>query len=128
MSLRWCGCGLIVLISIMTIACGRGDEAAGLPPQQWGNVGITVESRPVLPRIGMNEFLVIATESSGRPVWNMMVSLRTASEDDWRQAIQDGESGVYRRALPLSSGQQTLYVNLRRAGEETVLEFPLRVQ
>jgi hypothetical protein len=126
MSVRWRG--LIVLALIGIIACGRGGDVAGLPPQQWGNVGVTVESRPVPPRAGMNEFLVIATEPNGRPVWNMMVSLRTASGEDWRQAIQDGESGVYRRALPLNSGQQTLYVNLRRAGEETVLSFPLRAQ
>ncbi|MBK9131697.1 MAG: hypothetical protein IPM20_08720 [Gammaproteobacteria bacterium] len=75
----------------------------------------------------MNEFLVIGTEASGKPAWNMMVTLRTGASDDWRQAIQDGESGVYRKALPLGAGEQTLYVQLRRGRDETVLEFPFKV-
>lgn len=126
MSLR--RCGLVMLVAMGMAACDGGNDAAYLPPQQWGNVGIAVQTRPVPPRVGMNEFLVIGTESGGKPAWNMVVLLRTDADESWRQAIQDGESGVYRKALPLAPGQQALQVMLRRGGEETVLEFPVSVQ
>lgn len=119
--------GWLVLMFMMMAACGRGPEVAGPPPQSWGKVVVRIESRPIPPRVGMNEFLVIGTEAGGRPAWNMMVTLRTKASDDWRQAIQDGESGVYRKALPLGAGEQILYVRLQRGSDETVLEFPLKV-
>lgn len=120
--------GLLALMFALIAACGRGPDTAGPPPQQWGNVGIMIETRPLPPRAGMNEFLVIGTEARGKPAWNMMVMLRTNTNDGWRQAIQDGESGVYRKALALESGPQSLYVKLQRRGEEAVLEFPLQVE
>ena len=119
--------GWLVVMLMMMAACGRGPEIAGPPPQSWGKVMVRIESRPIPPRVGMNEFLVIGTEASGKPAWNMMVTLRTGASDDWRQAIQDGESGVYRKALPLGAGEQTLYVRLQRGTDETVLEFPFKV-
>jgi hypothetical protein len=125
MRLRRCALALLVP-AVMIAACSRSDEAGGLPPQQWGKVGVAVESQPSPPVAGMNEFLIIASDERGRPVWNMVVSLRAGAGEDWRQAIQDGESGVYRRALALGPGPQTLYVELKRAGEETVLEYPLQ--
>lgn len=118
----------IALLAGMVAACSGGNDAAGPPSQQWGTANIAVQVRPVPPRAGMNEFLVIGTESGGKPVWNMMVMLRTDADEGWRQAIQDGESGVYRKALPLEPGQQALHVMLRRGAEETVLEFPLSVE
>jgi hypothetical protein len=120
-------CGLIMLVPALLIACSRGPVSGALPPQQWGNVSVAVEISPAPPAAGMNEFLVIATDASGRPAWNMVVSLRAGTEDDWHQAIQDGESGVYRKAIALRPGPQTLYVELKRAGEETVLEYALEV-
>lgn len=121
-------CGLFVLMCAGIAACGNREDAAGLPPQQWGNVRVAAEIRPIPPRVGMNEFLIIGTESGGKPAWNMVVMLRTDADGNWRQAIQDGESGVYRKALPLVSGLQALHVKLRRGAEETELEFPVSVQ
>ncbi len=118
----------ITLMFVMIAACSRGTDVAAPPPQSWGSVVVSLESRPVPPRVGMNEFLVIGTEASGKPAWNMMVTLRTDASGDWRQAIQDGESGVYRKALPLGAGAQILYVRLQRGGDEAVLEFPLKVE
>lgn len=120
--------GALPLLVLVLTACGRGGEVTGPPPQQWGNASIAVQTRPAPPRVGMNEFLVIGTESGGKPAWNMIVMLRTGADENWRQAIQDGESGVYRKALPLDPGQQILHVLLRRGGEETVLEFPVSVR
>jgi len=126
MSLDWRG--VIVLLAIAVTGCGQGSDVAGPPPQQWGNASIAVQIRPAPPRVGMNEFLVIGTESGGKPAWNMIVMLRTGADESWRQAIQDGESGVYRKALQLGSGPQALHVKLRRGGDETVLELPILVQ
>jgi hypothetical protein len=120
--------GLSVLIAAGLVACGSGNDAAAPPPQQWGNAAIAVQTRPMPPRVGMNEFLVIGTKAGGKPAWDMVVMLRTDDDEGWRQAIQDGESGVYRKALPLDAGQQALHVKLRRGSEETVLEFPITVQ
>lgn len=124
--MRWLGLGALIAIGLS--ACGGGAETARLTPQQWDDIVVIVETRPAPPRAGMNEFLVIATAPGGKPVWDMVVSLRAGADDGWRQAIQDGESGVYRKALPLSPGDQTLHVGLRRAGADAVLEFPLQVQ
>lgn len=79
---------------------------------------------PVKP--GMNEFLVLTTLEHGKPVHDLIVSLRASQDDEWQQAIQDGFSGVHRRALYLP-GTPTLYVQLRkkRTDETVVLEFPL---
>lgn len=119
---------IALLIAAGLLACGRGNDAAGPPPQQWGKASIAVQTRPIPPRVGMNEFLVIGTDAGGKPAWDMVVMLRTDADENWRQAIQDGESGVYRKALPLGPGQQALQVKLRRGAEESVLEFPISVQ
>lgn len=118
---------MLGLLAIGLAACGSG-EALRLPPQHWGDIEIIVETRPAPIRAGMNEFLVIATERSGKPVSDMVVALRMKPGDKWRQAIQDGGSGVYRKALLVGSGRQTLYAQLRRGEAVTVLEFPLMVQ
>jgi hypothetical protein len=120
--------GSVVLVAAGLVACGTANDAAAPPPQQWGNATIAVQTRPMPPRVGMNEFLVIGTKAGGKPAWDMVVMLRTDDGESWRQAIQDGESGVYRKALPLDAGQQALHVMLRRGAEETVLEYPFSVQ
>jgi hypothetical protein len=45
--------------------------------------------------------------------------------DTWRQAIQDGFSGVYRKALEVDSLQEQLQVKVKRGTTETVLRFPI---
>jgi hypothetical protein len=59
-------------------------------------------------------------------VHDLIVSLRSDLDGGWEQAIQDGFSGVHRRAIHLS-GNPVLYVRLRkkRSDESVVLEFPL---
>ncbi len=111
---------------LLLAACSAPPEGARLEPQKWGNVIIEVESRPAPPRAGMNEFLVLATEERGRPVGNLMVSLRADEKQPWRQAIQDGLSGVYRRAIKVPVGGEGLHVQIRRkrSDEQIELFFP----
>lgn len=109
-------------------ACG-GRQATDAPPQMWGDVEVRIESRPSPPRTGMNEFLVMVTGERGKPISDLVVSLRTDDRDAWRQAIQDGQVGVYRRAAEVAPGTRSvLQVQIKRNGTESVLRFPLQLE
>lgn len=117
----------VALMALALAACGGDKSQARLPSQQWGDINITVEFRPVPLRQGMNEFMVIATHPDRTAAKDLVVSLRSNPDAQWQQAIQDGNIGVYRRAVRLEAGDQTLYVHLRQRLEEQVLEFPVSV-
>lgn len=111
---------------LLLVACG-GDRVADTQPQKWQDAEVRVESRPSPPRPGVNEFLVIVTGERG-PIHNVMVSVRTDDQDQWVQAIQDGEVGVYRRAAKVAPGTRSvLQVQMKRNGVEGVLRFPLKL-
>lgn len=119
----WTAIAATVLLS----ACG-GDPGVDIPEQRWQDVIVGIQVRPPTPQAGMNEFLVIASDAHQltKPVTDMIVSVRTREDARWRQAIQDGATGVYRRALAVQDpAKQNLYVRLERDGKETVLTFPL---
>lgn len=116
-----------MLVMLMLLACGNDGDQSRLPSQQWGDINITIEFRPIPLRQGMNEFMIVATNSDHLPAKDLVVSLRSKPDAPWQQAIQDGNIGVYRRAVRLDSGDQTLYVYLRDRLEERVLEFPVSV-
>ena len=116
----------LFLLAVLT-ACG-GDPAMDAPVQKWQGMEVRVESRPSPPSTGMNEFLVMATGERGRPVYDLIVSLRTDDKDEWKQAIQDGQVGVYRRAADVEPGTRSvLQVQIKRNGTESILRFPLKV-
>jgi len=111
---------------VLLSACG-GDRVADTQPQKWQDAEVRVESRPSPPRLGVNEFLVIVTGERG-PVHDIMVSVRTDDQDQWIQAIQDGEVGVYRRAAKVATGTRSvLQVQIKRNGAEGILRFPLNL-
>lgn len=119
---------LMTIVAALVLSACTGDAGdARLPSQQWDDISVTVEFRPAPLRPGMNEFIVLATYPDRRAAHDMIVSLRSRPDVPWQQTIQDGNIGVYRRAVPLIAGPQTLYVHLRRGLNETVLEFPLQV-
>jgi hypothetical protein len=118
-----------VIAIILLLSVGGCGEAVNIPPQQWQDMTIHVESRPSPPRPGMNEFLVIATDSHGRPGYDLFILLRARDQDRWTEAIEDGEEGVYRRAVEVASGSHPeLQVKIRRNKAETILYFPLRAK
>jgi hypothetical protein len=118
-----------VLMGLLT-ACAD-EQSVILGPQQWQDLGIRVETRPSPLRVGMNEFIVIASRDEYKPGVGLVVQLRVGENEKWRQAIQDGFTGVYRRAVRVDDpATQTLFVHLRRSKsddkkDETVLRFPL---
>ena len=122
-SAKYCAPLILVILS----ACG-GDKLAEIPAQKWQGVEVRVEVRPNPPRAGMNEFLVMATGERGRPAYDLIVSIRTDDRDEWKQAIEDGQVGVYRRAAEVEPGARSvLQVQVKRNGEESILRFPLNL-
>ncbi len=119
----------IFVVALSLTNCGRSD-AYILEPQHWNEDEILVEIRPGAPRKGMNEFVVVATNyNTGVPGYQYIVSLRMNNDDQWQQMIQDGHSGVYRRAIAVQDpANGVLIVQLRHKKEQskiTELRFPL---
>ena len=114
----------VAMLSLALWACGS-DASYTLGQQQLGDVAIQIQSRPAPVSVGMNEFLIIATDTNGGSVHDLLVDVRMKDDDSWRQAIQDGFSGVYRKALAVDSLQQQLQVKIKRGTTETVLRFPV---
>jgi hypothetical protein len=118
-----------IAISILLALASCGGDAESIPSQQWQGITIHVQSRPSPPEPGMNEFLVIATYKSGKPGYDLFVRLRTRDGDPWREAIEDGEEGVYRRAVYVPDSEHAvLQMKIKRNDTESILHFPLRVE
>lgn len=110
-------------------ACSDPGNAPVVPPQTWEGVEFSIETRPLVPIRGMNEFLILATEKPRKPATDMIVSIRMAEGEPWRQAIQDGHVGVYRRALLIGDeAKPVLQLYVKRGGKEGMLSFPLQMQ
>jgi hypothetical protein len=118
---------IVALMALLLAACSAPEGEYLIPAQKWEDVVIKVESQPAPVVAGMNEFLVLATLERGRPVHDLIVSLRSTDAQSWQQAIQDGHSGVYRKAINVPAGVTELQVQLRRkrSESEVVLRFPL---
>lgn len=114
---------------MVTLAACSEDNAADAPAQKWRDMFVRIESRPSPPRVGMDEFLVMVTDGRGRPAYNLVVSLRANDQEPWKQGIEDGQMGVYRRAVKVElTGRPILQVQIRHNGATDVLYFPLQLQ
>lgn len=122
---------LPVLLSLLVInlaACSNGSEQLSIPSQHWKEADVRIETHPNPPLAGMSEIVVIVTGPHGRPIQDLMVSLRGNDTMQWVQAIQDGHIGVYRRAIDIGDGDSVaLQVRLQQGTEEKVLLFPLKL-
>ncbi len=121
--MKWLCC----LLPLLLLSCA--DEQAWSPPAQaWQDMHIRVESRPVVPRRGSNEFLVIASHQQRGFINDLLVHVRS-DHSDWKQAIPDGALGVFRRALPVADpATDHLHVRLQRKDKEGELIFSLAMQ
>jgi len=118
---------LIAVFMGLLTACAD-EQSVILGPQYWEEFGFKVETRPSPLRVGMNEFIVIASRDEYKPGVGLVVMMRVSESDKWRQGIQDGFTGVYRRAVNVDDpATQSLTVHIRRSKgeEETMLVFPL---
>ncbi len=125
MNSSWFRLLLSALLLGTLAACG--GEVAQVPPQQWQGMEVRVEPRPSPLHDGTSEFLVMVTDNRGKPAYNLVVSLRTSDSEPWVQAIEDGQVGVYRRAIK-AVPDAVLQVQIRRKDAEGVLSFPLKQQ
>jgi len=116
---------IIFALLIMVMGGCGSDVADSLGQQRLGDVIIEVQCRPTPVALGMNEFLIMATDVHGAPVHDLLVDLRMKDDAEWQQAIQDGFSGVYRKAMGVKSLQDPLQLRIKRDGAETELRFPL---
>jgi len=119
---------MVIFVGLLS-ACSN-EQSIILGPQQWQNLVFRVETRPSPLRVGMNEFIVIVNRDGYKPGVGLVVMLRIGDSGKWRQAIQDGYTGVYRRAMHVADpGTQSLSVHARQTKsddkDETVLFFPL---
>lgn len=115
---------LLVLVSLMISCMG---EVPTTPAQEWQGLSFRVEARPPVPKPGMIEFLIVANRDGRKPAWDLLVKLRLGETGSWKQAIEDGNMGVYRTALRVVDPQKdVLNIFVRNSKmEETVLKFPL---
>ena len=118
---------IALLFAVLLAGCGDSTMVV-LGPQQWEDLEFRVEVHPSPPRAGMTEFIVIASREVYKPGTGLVVDIRVDENAKWIQAIQDGFTGVYRRAVHVTNPQlQSLWVKVRRTNkdEEILLSFPL---
>ena len=117
---------IIVLFSFILMSCG--GDIVHLTPQAFDGNVYQIEVRPG-PRIlkGYNEFILIISDKNRQPVPDFIIDLRVNDKADWKQMIQDGKIGVYRRAVSVSDPQtEVLKVRVRKGkGVLTTLKFSL---
>jgi len=109
-------------------ACNEVKEFPQIPVQHWKEMDVRIETHPNPPLAGMSEVVVIVTGPRGRPVYDLIVSLRSDDAATWVQTIQDGHIGVYRRGVSIGFGEQAvLQVQIQQGGSTQVLLFPLKL-
>ena len=111
-------CAFTLLLS----GCGATQDS---PTEVWRDLKIHVESRSYSGVPGMRELLVFVNRGGELPAWDCRVDVRTSDTDSWKQAIEDGRVGVYRRAAQVDRDHSVLQVWIRAEGSETVLRIPL---
>lgn len=115
-------------IVVGLVACGDVNEPPPIPLQHWQEMDVRVETHPTPPVAGVSEIVVIVTGPHGRPIHDLVISLRGNEAMPWVQTIQDGYMGAYRRAVDIGSGDTVvLQVRLQRADVQKVLLFPLKL-
>ncbi|HQT81094.1 MAG: hypothetical protein B7Z60_03005 [Ferrovum sp. 37-45-19] len=119
-----------LLLGALTLsACSSSDSNGDPAPQQWQGVSMQVDTRPNPPEQGMNEIVVTANDIKRNiPAWDLIISIRTAKQDDWVQMIEDGRMGVYRRAVRIEPGERSvLQIQVKHENAVGELRFPLKL-
>lgn len=119
---------LFGLLAMGLAACSDESQPILIPIQKWQEMDVRIETHPNPPVAGMSEVVVIVTAARGRPVHDLIISLRSNDSAPWVQTIQDGNMGVYRRAVDIGSGNETvLQVRLKQGDVQKVLLFPIEL-
>ncbi len=118
--------GIAMLFAGLLSACGE-DDGSFFQERHWNTLDIKLETRPHPVQAGHNEFLLHLTGPRGaRLATGAVVRYRLRPGDDWIQAMPDGMSDVFRRALNVRDPRHAkLYVHLRFHVKETQMVFDL---
>ena len=117
---RFVGICVVFLLS----ACM--GEIPRSPTQEWDGLEFRLETRPPNISAGMMEFHVIANRPGRKPASRLVIDLRVGPMGRWVQAIEDGNVGVYRRAIKINDPKtDIMYVHIRNKDKEGLLQFPL---
>jgi len=118
--------GMLMLTVGILSACGGNDDTF-FQKRHWNTLDIKLETRPHPVQAGHNEFLLHLTgPKRARLATGAVVRYRLHPQDDWIQAMPDGMSDVFRRALDVRDPRHAkLYVYLRFHGKETQMVFDL---
>jgi hypothetical protein len=74
----------------------------------------------------MVEFLLVVDRGERKRAHDLLVSIRIGEMGRWTQAIQDGATGVYRRALRVNDpATEVLNAYIKYKDEERIMKFPL---
>jgi len=122
---------LCMVLPLLLVGCVGGEDSMELPTKMWGDIHVTVQTRPPKVKAGMIEFMVLAAIKGKKPENELVVSLRMEGTQKWHQAIQDGFLGVYRRVVQVRDpAKDVLAVKLRvkKSDKEKILYFPLALQ
>jgi len=115
-----------VLPALTLALCACSGDTQDSRTLTWRDLQVHVESRSYGPIPEMKELLVFINRGRVLPAWDCRVDLRTSDADPWKQAIEDGHVGVYRRAAKVDAQEHSmLQVWIRAEGNETVLHIPL---
>jgi hypothetical protein len=121
--------GRRALPALMLALSGCSADTQVSPDENWRDLQIHVEARSYAPIPAMKELLVFVNRDRGLPAWDCRVDVRTSDADPWKQAIEDGRVGVYRRATRVDAAEHSVVqVWIHAEGNATVLRFPLNVQ
>lgn len=94
--------------------------------QHWGTWNIRLETRPHPIEAGHDEFLLHIVGPRNKLPQGMIVRYRMDPKDEWIQAMPDGLSDVFRRAMVVKDPPHAkLYVHLQYGAKQTQLMFDL---
>jgi len=116
----------IILLFVAFLLASCTDKIPTTQYQEWGEYSFRLESRPPQVKPGMNEFLLIGNFKKKYRAYDLIVSYRIGPTGKWSQAIQDGHTGVYRRAMLVEAPEtDVLYVRVRQRKHNIMTEDPV---
>lgn len=117
---------LLIGLLLASWLSGCGSNANFYITKHWDRWQIRLETRPHPIQAGHNEFLVHIVGPHQELPAGMIVRYRLSPKDHWIQAMPDGLSDIFRRALTIPDPEHArLYVHLKYHGKQTVLVFDL---
>jgi len=117
---------LLLCLLLAGLLAGCGSDAHFYITKHWDSWKIKLETRPHPIQAGHDEFLVHITGPRNKLPEGMIVRYRLSPKDHWIQAMPDGLSDVFRRAMTIPDPKHAkLYVHLQLFKKQTQLVFDL---